>query len=180
MLLYLLVCFIPGILLGGVEEHLKKIENKTEGHTLRNIDFIYTINLDKRPEKWQWTVDQLAPYDIHPFRVSAVNGWELNGKILDDVGLKFSPEMAHNSMGTFYTQEEGSTPQHEIIQEYGKTYFVHTLSRGAIGCALSHISVLQDAADSNYETIWITEDDIQVLRDPRLIPDYIDKLDQLI
>ena len=49
-----------------------------------------------------------------------------------------------------------------------------------IGCALSHISVLKDAYNSGYETIWVLEDDIEVVKDPHLIPKLIDKLDQLV
>lgn len=30
---------------------------------------------------------------------------------------------------------------------------------------LSHLSVLKDALDSGYETIWVMEDDIHIIQD---------------
>ncbi|MFI5334690.1 MAG: hypothetical protein ACHQT8_05960 [Chlamydiales bacterium] len=35
---------------------------------------------------------------------------------------------------------------------------------------LSHLSILQDAFDSGYETIWVMEDDIEVVRNPTFSP----------
>ena len=63
---------------------------------------------------------------------------------------------------------------------YGQTYFMHCMSLGAIGCALSHISVLQDAWDSGYETVWVMEDDVDVLGDPHMLSDLVSELDALV
>jgi GR25 family glycosyltransferase involved in LPS biosynthesis len=63
---------------------------------------------------------------------------------------------------------------------YGKTYFSPCTSLGAIGCTMSHLSVLQDAYDSGHETIWVMEDDIDVKANPHYLSDLIDKLDQLV
>ena len=63
---------------------------------------------------------------------------------------------------------------------YGRNYFCHCMSRGAIGIVLSHLSILQDAYDSGYETIWVMEDDIDVLRNPHELSDLIDHLDQKV
>ena len=54
------------------------------------------------------------------------------------------------------------------------------MTPGAIGCSLSHLSLLQDAYDSGYQTIWIMEDDIVVKKDPQEISSLIKKLDLLI
>jgi acetolactate synthase-1/2/3 large subunit len=35
---------------------------------------------------------------------------------------------------------------------------------GAIGIALSHLSILQDAYDSGYETVWVMEDDVDIMQ----------------
>jgi len=67
----------------------------------------------------------------------------------------------------------------EIMKEPGMTYYSHSLSRGAIGCLLSHLSVLQDAYDANYATIWVLEDDVRIASDPREISSLIKKLDEL-
>jgi hypothetical protein len=79
MKLFLFVPLLATFLLcADLEDHLKKVDRSASIATessLRNIDFIYMINLDQRPEKWKLSVDQLAPYGITPCRFSAVNGW---------------------------------------------------------------------------------------------------------
>lgn len=167
-------------LCGDLEQHLKKIPCKCPSHQMRNVDYIYMINLDERPEKWQMSVEQLAPYGIFPFRFSAVNGWKLSLETINDVGLKFTPEMDGGFMATSYPLDGNYEPSHEIINNFGQTYFCHCMARGTIGIALSHISVLQDAYDSGFETVWIMEDDVEVVKDPRMLSDLIDKLDKLV
>jgi len=162
-----------------VEEHLKEALNKTEGHSLRNVDFIYMINLDKRPEKYAMSCSQLNPYGIFPYRFSAVNGWELPLEVINDVGLKYEPGM-DRLVASAYPIEAGGLVSHEYMSVFGRTYFVHCMARGTIGIAMSHISVLKDAYYSGYNRIWVMEDDIAVIKDPRMIPDLIDELDTLV
>lgn len=175
-----LVSMLSTCLWGDLEQHLKKIEYKCPEHTMPNIDYIYMINLDQRPENWHRSVNQLAPFGIDPYRFSAVNGWELSLETINDVGVKFSPGMEGGFMATTYLLDGNFEQHHEIIQDYGRTYFCHYMGRGAIGSALSHISVLQDAMDSGYETIWVMQDDIDVKRDPRVLSELIEKLDHLV
>ncbi len=173
--------FLLGLFCGnlhaGLEQYFKKADGKTDQYKIRNIDFIYVINLDQRPEKYEHCVKQLAPYGITPYRFSAVNGWELSLETINNVGVKFQPDMQGNFWGTSYLT--GEETHHEIIQNYGQTYFCHCMSRGAIGIVLSHLSILQDAYDSGYETIWVMEDDIEVVSDPHILSDLIDKLDTI-
>jgi len=169
--------FVVLSLWGDIEDHLKRVEQKTLNATLANIDYIYMINLDQRPEKWEHSMRQLTPYGIHPYRFSAVNGWELSLEEINDVGVKFSPEMRGGLVGTSYLTFE---PTHGVIECIGQTYFGHCQARGTIGIALSHISILQDAYDSGYETIWVMEDDIEVLEDPRVISEVIVALDKAV
>lgn len=177
---WILFLFLASPFFGDVLDHLKRVESKSAAYSMPGIDFIYMINLDQRPEKLRHSLDQLTPYGIYPCRFSAVNGWELTLEQLDDVGLKFSPEMEGGFLGTCYPVDGDFTPVHQTISEYGKTYFCHCMARGTIGCVLSHLSILQDAFDSGYETIWIMEDDIDVIRDPHLVTDAIEKLDELV
>ena len=166
-----------------LEDHLKSVDRSmrdVKSSSMRGIDCIYMINLDQRPEKWEQSVEQLEPYGIMPQRFSAVNGWELSLEAINDVGLKFSPEMEGDFMATSYHLNGNFEPSHELVQNYGQTYFCHCMARGTIGIALSHISVLQDAYDAGFETIWVMEDDIRVVRDPRILPHLIDKLDALV
>jgi len=164
------------LLQAGIIDHLKPASGKDPISKMRNVDFIYTINLDQRPEKFAKCVAQLHPYGISPYRFSAVNGWELTEEDINDVGLVFQQGMDGGFMGTSYLPNtEG--PTHGLIENEGQVYFCHCMSRGAIGIVLSHLSVLLDAWRSGYDTIWVMEDDIEVLQDPRKISDLIDELD---
>lgn len=175
----LLVAFAlnTALLCGNLTNYFKPALDKSEGHSIRNVDFIYTINLDERPEKFESCLNQLAPYGIHPYRFSAVNGWELSLEAINGLGVQYAPWMRKGLMGTYYPLDEGGAPRHEPIAEVDRRYFCHCMSRGAIGIVLSHLSVLQDAWDAGYETIWVMEDDIEVIKDPHLISDLIDRLD---
>lgn len=166
-----------------LEDHLKEVDHSPCTHApspMRNIDCMYMINLDQRPEKYKQSIDQLASYSIMPCRFSAVNGWELSLEAINDVGLKFSQEMEGEFMATSYHLDGNFEPSHEWIQKYGQTYFCHCMARGTIGIALSHISILQDAYDAEYETIWVMEDDINVVQNPHILSTLIDRLDDLV
>jgi GR25 family glycosyltransferase involved in LPS biosynthesis len=162
-----------------LEDHFKTAENKSGVSRMRNIDYIYLINLDKRPEKFSQSAEQLIRYGIIPYRFSAVNGWELSLEAINDVGLKFRPGMTPLT-ATAYPLETGGDPIYEYMSIENRAYFVHGIARGTIGCALSHLSVLKDAWEAGYGTIWVLEDDIQVLNDPHVLSDLIDKLDALV
>jgi GR25 family glycosyltransferase involved in LPS biosynthesis len=181
---YITLFFISAstCLLGGLENYYKKITDKSTANysTIKNIDFIYMINLDQRPEKYAQSMDEFAPFGITPYRFSAVNGWEMSIDDINQVGIKYEPWMKNDLMGTYYLPENNGQPADEILHVEGKNYFCHCMSRGAIGIVLSHMSILKDAYDSGYETIWVMEDDIEVLKDPHLLSNYIEKLDQLI
>lgn len=179
---FALFCATSACAFGGFEAHVKQAPNKSDIHRMRNIDFIYIINLDQRPEKLAKSLAQLNSYCIYPYRFSAVNGWELSLNTILDVGVKYEPGMQKEMLATTYVADEKGqpSPQHEIMDVHGRTYFVHCMGRGTIGIALSHLSILKDAYDSGYETIWVMEDDVDVMDDPRKIPALIDKLDKLV
>lgn len=163
-----------------VINHLKPITDKCSNHSIRNVDFIYIINLDGRPEKYADCIDQLTPFGIFPYRFSAVNGWELSFETLNDIGVKYEGWMDNKGWGTSYLPEDMGEPRHAHVKVKGRNYFCHCMSRGAIGICLSHLSVLKDAYDSGYDTIWVMEDDIEVIQDPNLVSDLIDQLDKKV
>jgi GR25 family glycosyltransferase involved in LPS biosynthesis len=175
--IFLLLCLCYSDLHAGIERYFKKAGDKSGNHKMKNIDFIYVLNLDQRPEKLQICTEQLSPYGIYPFRFSAVNGWELSLHTINDVSVKFKTGMRGDFWGTYYPMDPPGEAQHELIQQPGRGYFCHCMSRGAIGIVLSHLSILQDAYDSGYETIWVMEDDIQIIQNPHLLSDLITKLD---
>ncbi len=179
--LFLIVTFCAFLdLYADFQDHLKPILNKGNNHSIRNVDFIYLINLDVRPEKLARSLNQLSPYGIHPYRFSAVNGWLLTLETINDLGVVYEPWMRYDLQATYFYEDNGPKPYHdELCSVPGRAYFCHKTALGTIGIMLSHLSILQDAYDSGYETIWVMEDDIQVLRDPRIISDLIEELDRL-
>ncbi len=160
-----------------IPDHFKPALEKSGTYSMRNIDFIYVLNLDQRPEKFEKCKEQLSFYGITPYRFSAVNGWKLSLETINDVGVCLQPWMTTEKWGTYY--EEDLVPKHEPVSVLGRNYFCHCMSRGAIGISLSHLSILQDAYDSGYETIWVMEDDVDVIQNPHILSDIIDELDRL-
>jgi len=167
-----------GSLFSNIENHYKKIVDKPRDCKIKNIDYIYLINLDERDEKYQLSVDQLNKYGIKAYRFSAVDGWKLSIEAINEVGTKYKRGMVGGYMATSYHPNQNFQPSHEIIKNFGQTYYCHCTARGTIGCALSHLSVLKDAYDSGYNTIWVMEDDIEIKQNPLILSKLIEELDK--
>lgn len=179
MLKLFLLLFLP--LYGGdVRDYLQPAPRSSASSQMRNIDFIYLINLDERPEKLALSLQKLAPYHITPCRFPAINGWNLPLDALNHLGVQCESWMSNGHFATYYGGAEGKTPLHELFGIPGRTYFCHCMPLGAIGCVLSHLSVLQAAFDAGYQTIWVIEDDIEVVQNPHLLSDLIDELDEAV
>lgn len=165
-----------------LKRFLKKAENKPRGHSYEGIDYIYMINLDERPDKFFRTAFNLQLYGIDPYRFSAFNGWKLTVPDLDELGVKLLPGTFKDLfMGSrFVGQGERVFTTNEFLKQDGGSWFTIGMSRGAVGIVLSHLSILQDALDSGYRTIWVMEDDVEVVSDPQAIPRLIRELDRLI
>lgn len=180
VLLTLFTC-LSSLCFGQFTDSLKKCENKTAVRTIDGVDYLYLINLDHRKEKLEKSLKEFAPYKILPYRFSAVNGKKLPIQTLWNVGLVFEKGMRPGGLGTVYKWAGRKEYQsHEIIQVPGTQYFAHCTSRGQIGCLLSHLAILHDALQSEYEIIWICEDDIKIVRDPHVLSNYIKELDTIL
>lgn len=174
-------CFLTPAHSSVLKQFFHPVENKSPKYTIDEIDQIYMINLDERPEKFAQASAALQVYGISPYRFSAVNGWKLPASVLNQIGVKYTSGMTTEKfMGSIYKEIDGQMYQsNELIEKEGVNYFSLGMSRGAIGCVMSHLSILQDAYDEGYNTIWIIEDDIEIIEDPWQIPDLIRKLDDL-
>lgn len=162
----------------SIQKYFHLAENKPGICGMPGIDFIYMINLDKRPEKYYRTMKELAPYGIFPYRFSAVNGWQLSNQAIGELGVHFDEGAPEGPIASVFRHEDGKEyMSFEIMKEPGVSYYCHSMSRGAIGCILSHLSVLQDAYDSGYNTIWIIEDDIKVVSNPLELTSLMSDLD---
>lgn len=162
-----------------LSDYFHTAPNKSNHHKMRGIDFIYMINLDKRPEKFVQSSNELMLYGICPYRFSGVNGWELPASAFQRIGIRIFT-VSDPFFGSTY-KNIGGTPflSNEPVSPNGQAYFSLGMSRGSIGIVLSHLSVLQDAYDSGYETIWVMEDDVEVIEDPQQLSTHIETLDEL-
>ena len=174
--LFLYPLFFITCLYGDLSTHFKKFaSDPTKNNQIKQIDYVYLINLDQRPEKRKKVLSKLEPYGISPFHFPAIYGWDLSIDALNDIGLKFRPGMLKNKwVWQYCTQNDG--PQEEFLRDglYGNTYYCR-MTPGAIGCTLSHLSVLQNAYDAGYETIWILEDEIILKKEPHTVSNLIEK-----
>lgn len=179
------VAFLFGwcICFGGIEDHYRPIAFKGASRGPKGIDFVYMINLDQRPERWQNATAQLSPYGIVPHRYPGIYGWTIPPEVLNDMALHFEYGMwTGKEYVMFFSPTGDGTPQFIWLDasSYGKGVFSGWTVKGTIGCSLSHLSVLKDAYDSGYETIWILEDDIQVVKNPHLLTDRMEELDAIV
>lgn len=159
----------------NIEKHLVKI-HAVQTSSVKNIDCVYLINLNERMEKLERTLNQLIPFDIYANRLPAIYGWTLSDEVFEDVGLKIRPGMQWNK--SVFLRLSGA--QRITKPCVGSAVFYPRMSNGAVGTALSHLSVLQNAYDAHFETIWVLEDDVTVKQNPRCLSSYIDKLNALV
>lgn len=177
---FLLLSCITFSLQAKLEDHLKPALNKSYSQKMRGIDFIYMINLDERPEKFAKASKALSFYGIVPYRFSGVNGWKLTPDVINDLGVVYNEKMEGGQYATCFLPENDGNPSEEVVSVVGQTYFAHGSSKGVIGILLSHLSVLQDAYDSGYETIWVMEDDVTVHYNPHILSNLIEQLDKIV
>jgi GR25 family glycosyltransferase involved in LPS biosynthesis len=58
-------------------ELLRILHPPTAPSGVEGIDCVYVINLDERPERWEWVKKQFDLQNINPYRVSGINGWKI-------------------------------------------------------------------------------------------------------
>ena len=130
---------VKGGSLEGNEDSKINIEN------IKNIDTffdkIYYINLKRRPDRKNHIEEQLNKYTNNYTRFDAYDGQILDLNNLDN-------NIIHKN-------------NIKDVLSDKKTMGI-TLTLGAIGCAMSHRSIWEKIANSNYEKVLILEDDIEI------------------
>jgi GR25 family glycosyltransferase involved in LPS biosynthesis len=101
---------------------------------------IYCINLDKRPERLSFFMNQPGVRELKPQRVSAVDGAALN--IVSDRRI---------SNRTKYNILHKTRRSHDEID-----------TAGAIGCSLSHYEVWKKFLETKADACLVLEDDAQI------------------
>lgn len=125
-----------------VVNYLKPVEILNTESNIQNIDCIFVINLDRRPERWGKIENLCRKHKFCVNRFPAIDGWQLT-----DEDMK-------NLKGNYECQ----------------------LTKGMVGCLLSHVSILKEAFARGYNVIWVMEDDIEIIDDIRLIPSLLSTL----
>ncbi|PRD30641.1 UNVERIFIED_CONTAM: Procollagen galactosyltransferase 1 [Trichonephila clavipes] len=85
------------------------------------FDQAYLINLERRPERRERMLNTLSEMGIQAHILKAVDGKALNDSYIEEMGIKMLPE-------------------------YADPYYKRSLTRGEIGCFLSHYHVWKDAS----------------------------------
>lgn len=181
MLLYLiagLCAWAPSYAQRNIVQLLKPAKHKIQTHGPKGIDYIYIINLDKRPEKYEASLKELSPYHIKPYRFSAVVGIDLPFKKVSSIFYRYKQGDRQNPVVAFNYETCNFSAVSSMIP--GKKYLGNVITKGFVGSLLSHLSVIYDAYTSGYKTVWIMEDDVEVLKDPFLLEKLIKALDRRI
>jgi GR25 family glycosyltransferase involved in LPS biosynthesis len=161
--------------LSSFEDQMKPCFNKHADCNCSFVDYVYVINLDERPEKYEFVKDQLNKNQIYPYRFSAVNGWKLPAAWFTTIGIEYQSSFNKIIKSTRYKLDEtGNTYKVEALIDKPGRYLSHCMSKGAIGIVLSHLSIIRDAYESGYNKVWILEDDIEVLEDISIVGELID------
>ena len=139
------VCMIIILILISIAAlHLTSTDHRSKN----TFDTTYLINLERRPdrlERFMKTYEQSDMGNIPLTKMNAVDGSEL------DISKVPLSEVAR-----------GELKQIETTGFRSKHY---QLTRGAIGCYLSHVKVWRDIVDNNYRHGLIFEDDVNVPSD---------------
>ena len=147
--------------------------------SIAGIDCVYLINLDRRPDRLQESMEKLQTYNIHPLRFSAIDGTNCSFQALQEMGIVYTQNMLGGRWSKTLTEEGKLKYVWLDTSSFNQQIFSEWMTLGAIGCALSHIAVLKEAYRAGYETIWVLEDDILIKKNPHMLSNYIKKLDIL-
>ena len=181
MKIFTLLLLISNVIChANLDDHLKGIDKKIESTSIDQIDCTYLINLDHRKERLSACMQKLLPFGIMPQRFAAIYGWNLTQEDYWGVGLIFLPGMWYGNEQVQIGSADGTKYDPLSSDCYGEAIFSGWLTPGALGCTLSHLSVLKDAEKNNYSTIWVLEDDIEIYENPNLLSPLIEKLNKLV
>jgi len=102
----------------------------------------YVINLRRREDRWRVTKAHLSGLGFAPTRFEAVDG----ASIPDPLVQVFTTPRARESIHRGYRREH------------------HEISRGSVGCSLSHFALWRKLLDSEQPHMTVFEDDAECLR----------------
>ncbi|KRG03548.1 glycosyltransferase 25 family member [Drosophila mojavensis] len=104
--------------------------------TKLNLDNIFMINLERRPERRQKMENLFAELGLEVEHFAAVDGKQLNTQLVQEMGISFMPG-------------------------YEDPYHHRPMTMGEIGCFLSHYRIWQQIVERQLLQVLILEDDIR-------------------
>lgn len=114
------------------------------------IDKLYIVSLDWDTDSVQGILDVVnqvgLPYGI-PYEVLGIQGSELTKHHMSLMGVKLYDDWNLNNGNV-------------VIDDSKNRFWQRDVTQGEVGCALSHISIWEDAYKNQYENILVYEDDI--------------------
>ena len=114
------------------------------------IDKLYIVSLDWDTDSVQGILDVVnqvgLPYGI-PYEVLGIQGSELTKHHMSLMGVKLYDDWNLNNGNV-------------VIDDSQNRFWQRDVTQGEVGCALSHISIWEDAYKNQYENILVYEDDI--------------------
>jgi GR25 family glycosyltransferase involved in LPS biosynthesis len=140
------------------------------------MEACFVINLSIRPDRWQYAQRTLAVLDVVPNRVPGVLGRDLPLEALKSIGVPWAADLAPCRIRSWSSGQCRDGP----VQGARGCVFKHRLSMGAIGCTLSHLSILKRAEELDLNRIWILEDDPVVLCSTEAVQNLINKADDAL
>ncbi len=164
--------------MGSIADHFRSFTAKQQPVQIPGIDFIYLINLDRRPDRLTRSLAQFQQYGLIFHRFPAIYGWDFSQETFNDIGLQFKKPMdfSFDRQVFFGLKTTEDVPEKLDESSYGRTCVHQTTSGGSLGGSLSHLSVLQHAYDSGFKTVWILEDDFTIQTDPRCLTSMLSNL----
>lgn len=106
---------------------------------------IYVINLKRRPDRWKSSYNQLISNGFLPENIVRINAVDSHDLYLKNPNY-LKTILSENAFLKLNIKKRDSHEQ---------------LSVGAVGCALSHISVWRDMVENNIPGAFVFEDDIE-------------------
>ncbi|XP_033127179.1 procollagen galactosyltransferase 2-like isoform X2 [Anneissia japonica] len=104
--------------------------------TKLGVDEIYLINLKRRPKRRERMIKSLHELSLNYTILDAVDGKQLTDDKLKEMGI-------------------------DMLDGYKDPYHERILTKGEIGCFLSHYKIWVDVVEKNYEQVIVLEDDVR-------------------
>ena len=114
------------------------------------IDKVYIVTIDHTDENYSDTLNRIMDIDLPnrcDYEFLGVNGYGISNSDLEELGY------------SIYDNWNISKSNDSLIEKSNK-YWLRDMTRGEVGCVLSHIQIWEDAYNNNYDNILIYEDDV--------------------